>query len=541
MATDITVNLTPAIALTATIQGTGATGLQGTVATASTAETIAGTLTTKAVTPAGLAALGPVLSVVAGTGMTVAGTANDPTVAVNFASDATTITGTLTTTAVTPAGLKTALPYLNVKAHGATGDGTTNDRVAIQAAIDAANAYDGTVFFPPGVYRADGLILKSGVTLLGPQGHHGRAWSVPAIGAATIQAPSTPTTTWIIDTEAGAVATAIVGMNIVGNAATGGGVRLNSGDYHRVAQVNIYNTAYEGLKIVAGLGDRIEDLMIINANLARPLAAQSGALWVGGTDHMITRLEIAGTPGAAPQPVSTNAYCAAIYVPGNVCSFSHCIGELGDVGFYVSGSGNLFTCCRSDLNYGHGWNVSGSYNQFSSCLSLSNSQATNNTYDGWVVGGNGNTFSACVSRTTGGVTNKCRYGVNDIGTSLTPENGNDYYGMKLIDTQTAQWNVATSFGNAPVHSNHAPNSTVNLTTQSVAGTGLLNLSGYTAATTMTNFTGGTQGQTLAVLGNANVTLQHGTSIYTSTGANKLLAGNKIYRFTLLGAIWYEDA
>jgi hypothetical protein len=40
----------------------------------------------------------------------------------------------------------------NVKAHGATGDGTTDDASAIQAAIDAAELIGGTVYFPPGVY-----------------------------------------------------------------------------------------------------------------------------------------------------------------------------------------------------------------------------------------------------------------------------------------------------------------------------------------------------------------------------------------------------
>ena len=41
----------------------------------------------------------------------------------------------------------------NVKDFGATGDGTTNDTVAIQAAIDSLSATGGTVFFPTGEYR----------------------------------------------------------------------------------------------------------------------------------------------------------------------------------------------------------------------------------------------------------------------------------------------------------------------------------------------------------------------------------------------------
>lgn len=39
--------------------------------------------------------------------------------------------------------------YINVMDYGATGDGTTNDTVAVQAALDAATG-GGVVYFPPG-------------------------------------------------------------------------------------------------------------------------------------------------------------------------------------------------------------------------------------------------------------------------------------------------------------------------------------------------------------------------------------------------------
>lgn len=42
--------------------------------------------------------------------------------------------------------------YINVMDYGATGDGTTNDTVAIQGALDAATG-GGVVYFPPGEYR----------------------------------------------------------------------------------------------------------------------------------------------------------------------------------------------------------------------------------------------------------------------------------------------------------------------------------------------------------------------------------------------------
>ena len=52
------------------------------------------------------------------------------------------------------------LGFINVKEYGATGDGTTNDTVALTAAINAANAVDvglgaAILFFPSGLYRVN--------------------------------------------------------------------------------------------------------------------------------------------------------------------------------------------------------------------------------------------------------------------------------------------------------------------------------------------------------------------------------------------------
>lgn len=67
--------------------------------------------------------------------------------------------------------LSNVVSHLNVLAYGATGDGTTDDTAAIQAAIDAAEAAGGgTVFFPAGTYSFTTLTLPAGVTLLGSNG-----------------------------------------------------------------------------------------------------------------------------------------------------------------------------------------------------------------------------------------------------------------------------------------------------------------------------------------------------------------------------------
>lgn len=56
----------------------------------------------------------------------------------------------------------------DVKAHGAAGDGTTDDTLAIQAAIDDARAAGGgAVHFPPGTYSTRTLTIDSKIHLIG--------------------------------------------------------------------------------------------------------------------------------------------------------------------------------------------------------------------------------------------------------------------------------------------------------------------------------------------------------------------------------------
>ncbi len=57
------------------------------------------------------------------------------------------------------------LPHFNVRQFGARGDGQTKDTKSIQAAIDAAGASGGTVYFPPGKYVSGTVRFKSHVTL----------------------------------------------------------------------------------------------------------------------------------------------------------------------------------------------------------------------------------------------------------------------------------------------------------------------------------------------------------------------------------------
>lgn len=62
---------------------------------------------------------------------------------------------------------------VDVRDHGARGDGTTDDTAAVRAALDEANAAGGTLFFPAGVYRdrlGAPFAPAGGVTIAGEPG-----------------------------------------------------------------------------------------------------------------------------------------------------------------------------------------------------------------------------------------------------------------------------------------------------------------------------------------------------------------------------------
>jgi len=75
----------------------------------------------------------------------------------------------------TAGGIDVGTGVINVKNYGATGDGSTDDTAAIQAALDAAYTAGETVYVPTGTYMinalavasptAHGLTVKSGVAL----------------------------------------------------------------------------------------------------------------------------------------------------------------------------------------------------------------------------------------------------------------------------------------------------------------------------------------------------------------------------------------
>ncbi len=83
-------------------------------------------------------------------------------------------------------------------------------------------------------------------------------------------------------------------------------------------------------------------------------------------------------------------------------------------------------------------------------------------------------------------------------------------------------------------------SSIGSTTPTVSGLAVLVFQN-TGAVTVTNLLKGSSNQLLRILGDGFTTMKNNTVIKTNTGADKLLAANKVYTFSLINSVWYENA
>lgn len=114
------------------------------------------------------------------------------------------------------AGLTPVTAY-SVKDYGAVGNGTTDDRAAIQAALDAVGTVGGAVFFPPGDYVVSGPLAPKASTLI--FGSHTPRYSALANPASQckVRVRSGFTGTGLIVPTASAKGVTIRNLALVGN------------------------------------------------------------------------------------------------------------------------------------------------------------------------------------------------------------------------------------------------------------------------------------------------------------------------------------
>ncbi|HSN67436.1 MAG TPA: glycosyl hydrolase family 28-related protein, partial [Fusibacter sp.] len=140
----------------------------------------------------------------------------------------------------------------NVKNYGAKGDGVTDDRSAIQSAIDAASAQNGIVLFPAATYKISNYVsLKSNITLSG----YGATIYMPSQSAVSILLYSKPSSY-------------ISNVTIKGLKLASKNDRTGSGEYEGSMTSNV-----EALSIYGVNGLTIQDVYMENMYMGLKLQA----------------------------------------------------------------------------------------------------------------------------------------------------------------------------------------------------------------------------------------------------------------------------
>ncbi|HXG72834.1 MAG TPA: glycosyl hydrolase family 28-related protein [Gemmatimonadaceae bacterium] len=432
---------------------------------------------------------------------------------------------------------------VNIKERGAIGNNVANDSAAIQAVIDEVSAAGGgQVIVPPGNYKCN-ITLKGGVYLVGP----GRQYTTSTgyVGAQFITAGTAEA---VVDTPLTEIKSCgVIGINIRGSVTAGvvsRGIHFRSVVKGYIRDLHVNATNDESIRLDGACGACVlQDIQTTNSLRTRTRTTLAGTVDLNGTDHWVSAVEASTSAQIEGNVSSASQFCAAIVIRSTNGYYETLMAELSDVGIVLGGSINKVSDCRSDLNYGDGWQVTGERNQVVNAHSHANGQGLTNTYSGFVVSGASNQFAnALVSRNSGDLVVYKHGFVDTVGN--TARTGRNWYANPMCPAAivgTAVWSISSTWaGPAPLVPPHQVRAPANLTSIDVADCRVVSLGAYSLATTVTAFTGGVNGQVIHLIGDAEVTIANGTALKTNTGANVVLAANRAYTFVYFDGVWYQD-
>lgn len=295
-----------------------------------------------------------------------------------------------------------ALSTLSVLSFGATGNGSTDDTAAINAAMSACTArtipHNGCIlYFPSGVYRTTGLSLSSYIHIKGD------GWATSVIQLA----PHTASDVLTIPLDA--FNFSIYGITLDGNARHGGKgnclstaktatgpaewntankqtAPANAQKWGHVQEVMFSNCAADGIHITP------YNYMLFFDNF---YAYGNGVygLYTQGTNSSFSNFQIERNGTAGIHVANSNNR----FTSGEVIWNGERVST--EAAVYVTGSRNVITAVETEDNYTNGFFGGGADNIFAACVSDSNGYARGNTdkssrvASGFVIGGRGGIYA----------------------------------------------------------------------------------------------------------------------------------------------------
>ena len=272
--------------------------------------------------------------------------------------------------------VQTGALVVNVKDYGATGDGTTDDTTALQAAITAAGAV-GVVYFPPGTY-----IVSSPLVLVSGGSYVGGGWS------SVIKQKNGANLTRLLQWSSAASNCLLADIMVDGNKANNAGATCY-GVYGFALQYSVFRNVR--VQNVHGDGYRLDGTSGGFANTSSTVHLTE--CWAyGNINSGLVATSFTADIHVDGGDYGNNGASAITYQAGSSTVRNATLwGTTSGPGLLVGGPSNQITGCNIEGNNQQGVVVNqfGSYTLISGCKIYDNSHASSATYDNIYINGVG--------------------------------------------------------------------------------------------------------------------------------------------------------
>jgi len=217
---------------------------------------------------------------------------------------------------------------VNVRHYGATGNGTVDDTVAIQAAIDVVNAASGgLVFFPAGLYQISSTLTVGDATTLSGEGQRSQIRAVNALEADMLINKDIVGGNFFIEIQ-----NVAFDGNRTGQLATGGILRFDN-----VNDFSIHDCWFSNAFNDAVFIDNAFFGRIVN-NFSRGPGADSYTIH-NTFDQIVSNniSDLAGATGTGGSGITVITSNGRLVIDGNICKGA---SNVNGSGIQVNGSSN---------------------------------------------------------------------------------------------------------------------------------------------------------------------------------------------------------